>query len=203
MPTRRDEMRQAAQEPLRALTEAEREQVAAIVRARSERGDLRQRAVALLAVADGQSREAAARRAGYAHGYTVSRLIGRFNAHGLAALEIAAGRGRKATYQATDRQQILDVLQQPPEREADQSATWSLTLVQRRLRANGLAQVSRDTIHQTLRHAGYSWQRTRSWCPTGTARRKRQSGVVTVTDPAAAQKRAGSSKRTRERKRRG
>jgi transposase len=153
-------MRQTAQEPLRALTDAERQQVAAIVRARSERGDLRQRAVALLAVAEGQSREAAARRAGYAHGYTVSRLIGRFNTHGLAALEIAAGRGRKATYQAVDRQRILDVLQQPPEREADQeqdqSATWSLTLLQRRLRASGLPQVSRDTIHQTLRQAGYT-----------------------------------------------
>jgi transposase len=195
-------MRQIAQEPLRALTDAERQQVAAIVRARSERGDLRQRAVALLAVAEGQSREAAARRAGYAHGYTVSRLIGRFNAHGLAALEIAAGRGRKATYQATDRQQILDVLQQPPEREADQSATWSLTLLQRRLRANGLPHVSRDTIHQTLRQAGYTYQRTRTWCLTGTARRKRKAGTATVIDPETEQKKGGSSKRTGGRRRR-
>ena len=61
-------MRHDAQEPLRMLTDAEREQIAAIVRARSERGDLRQRAVALLAVADGQSFDAAARRAGYTRG---------------------------------------------------------------------------------------------------------------------------------------
>jgi transposase len=149
-------MRQTAQEPRRALTDAERQQIAAIVRARSERGDLRQRAVALLAVAEGQSREAAARRAGYAHGYTVSRLIGRFNAHGLEALAIAAGRGRKATYQAADRQQLRDALQPPPEREADQSATWSLTPLQQRLRATRLPQVSRDTIHRTLRQAGYT-----------------------------------------------
>jgi transposase len=182
-------MRQTAQEPLRALTEDERQHVTALVRARSERVDVRQRAVALLAVADGQSREVAAHRAGYAHGYTVSRLIQRFNARGLAALEIAPGRGRKATYQAAERQQILDVLQQPPERVQDQSATWSLTLLQRRLRANGLAQVSRDTLHRTLRQAGYRWQRTRSWCPTGTARRRRTSGVVTVVDPEAEQKR--------------
>jgi transposase len=196
-------MRQTAREPLRALTGAERQQLATLVRARSERVDVQQRAVALLAVADGQSCEAAARRAGYAHGYTVSRLIQRVNTRGLAALEIAPGRGRKPRYDAAARQQILDVLQEPPERATDQSATWSLTLAQRRLQASGLPQVSRDTIHQTLRQAGYSWQRTRSWCPTGTARRKRQSGVVTVTDPATEQKRAGSSKRTRERKRRG
>jgi transposase len=195
-------MRQTAQEPLRALTDAERQQVAAIVRARSERGDVRQRAVALLAVADGQSREAAGRRAGYAHGYTVSRLIQRFNAQGLAALEIAPGRGRPRTYTAAERQQILDVLQQTPDREQDQSATWSLTLLQRRLRANGLGQVSRDTIHQTLRAAGYTWQRTRTWCPTGTARRKRKAGTGTVVDPETEQKKGGSSKRTVGRRRR-
>ena len=199
-------MRQGGEEPLRALTDTEREQMAAIVRARSERGDLRQRAVALLAVAEGQSREAAARRAGYTKGYTVTRLVRRFNAHGLAALEIAPGRGRTATYQAADRQRILDVLQQPPEREADQkqdqSATWSLTLLQRRLRADGLPQVSRDTIHQTLRQAGYTYQRTRTWCLSGTARRKRKAGTVTVVDPEAEQKKGGSSKRTGGRRRR-
>jgi hypothetical protein len=183
-------MRPTAQEPLRALTEDERQQLGALVRARSERADVQQRAVALLAVADGQSREAAGRRAGSAHGYTVSRLIGRFNTHGLAALAIAPGRGRKPTYSVADRQQILDVLQQQPERVRDQSATWSLTLLQRRLRATGLGQVSRDTIHQTLRQAGYRWERTRTWCLTGSARRRRTSGVVTVTDPAAEQKRA-------------
>jgi len=196
-------MRQAAREPLRTLTDTEREHLTTLVRARSERVDVQQRAVAVLAVADGQSHEAAARRAGYAHGFTVSRLVQRFNRVGLATLEIAAGRGRKPTYQAADRQHILDTLQEAPERVRDQSATWSLTLLQRRLRASRLPQVSRDTIHQTLRQAGYRWQRTRSWCPTGTARRKRTSGVVSVTDPATAQKRAGSSKRTREGKRRG
>ena len=195
-------MRHDAQEPLRMLTDAERQQVAAIVRARSERGDLRQRAVALAAVAEGQSFDAAARRAGYTKGYTVTRLVRRFNARGLEALSIAPGRGRKATYQAADRQQILDVLQQPPERDADQSATWSLTLLQRRLRANGLERVSRDTIHRTLRQAGYTYQRTRTWCLTGTARRKRKAGVVTVVDPEAEQKKGGSSRRTVGRRRR-
>jgi transposase len=182
-------MRQTVDEPLRALTEAERQRLQALVRARSERMDARQRAVALLAVAQGASREAAARQAGYAHGYTVSRLIDRFNARGLAVLLIAPGRGRKPTYDAAERQQILDVLQQTPNREQDQSATWSLTLLQRRLRASGLPQVSRDTIHQTLRQAGYTWQRTRTWCATGTARRKRKAGMVTVVDPEAEQKR--------------
>ncbi len=171
-------------EPLRELTEAEREHLAAVVRATSERADVRQRAVALLAVAHGQSYQAAARRAGYASGEAVSRLIHRVNTRGLAALSIAPGRrGRRPTSAAADRQQILDTLQETPERESDQTATWSLTLLQRRRRAHGLPQVSRDTVHRTLQHAGYRWQRTRTWCPTGTARRKRKAGVVRVTDP--------------------
>jgi transposase len=177
------------QEPLRPLTDTERAHLAALVRATSERADVRQGALALLAVAEGASYSAAARRAGLLKGDTVSRLVQRVNAHGLAALEIAPGRGRKPIYSAAERQQILDTLQQPPERTTDQSATWSLTLLQRRLRASGLPQVSRDTIHKTVRAAGYSWQRTRTWCPTGTARRKRKSGVVTVVDPEAERKR--------------
>jgi transposase len=182
-------MRPIPHESLRELSEAERAHVAVLVRATSERADVRQRALALQAAADGLCYEAAARRAGYAQGYTVSRLVQRVNQRGLAALEIASGRGRKPTYSAAERQQILDTLQEAPQRTSDQSATWSLTLLQRRLRANGLPQVSRDTVHRTLRQADYSWQRTRTWCPTGTARRKRMAGVVTVTDPATERKR--------------
>jgi transposase len=182
-------MRRRPHDPLRELSEAERAHLGVLVRASSERADVRQRAIALLAVAEGQSYEAAARRAGFTQGYTVSRLVQRVNQRGLAALEIAPGRGRHATYAPAARQQILDTLQQAPERMSDQSATWSLTLLQRRLRASGLPQVSRDTIQKTLRDAGYTWQRTRTWCPTGTARRKRKAGVVTVTDPEAERKR--------------
>jgi transposase len=174
--------------PLQDLTEAERAHLSTLVRATSERADVRQRAVALLAVAEGQSYTAAAQRAGYANGEVVSRLVERVNQRGLAALQIAPGRGRKSTYAAAERQQILNTLQEAPERTTDQSATWSLTLLQRRLRATGLPQVSRDTIQKTLRGAGYTWQRTRTWCPTGTARRKRKAGVVTVTDPETEQK---------------
>ncbi len=175
-------------EALRERTDAERAHVQATVRATSERADVRQRAVALLAVAEGQSCEAAARRAGYAYGSAVSRLIRRGNAHGLAALETAPGRGGKPTDTPAERQQILDTLQEPPARARDQSATWSVTRLQRRRRANGLAQVRRETVQRTRQRAGYRWQRTRTWCPTGTARRKRTAGVVTVVDPEAERK---------------
>jgi hypothetical protein len=40
-----------------------------------------------------------------------------------------------------------------------------------------------------LEAAGSSYQKTRTWCPTGTAERKRKSGIVRVTDPQTEQKR--------------
>src|SRR5258706_7269064 len=109
-------MPRAAVKPLRELTEAERQQVAALVRATSERADVRQRAVALLAVAAGHSYTAAARQAGHASGEAVSRLIRRVNQPGLATPEIAPGRGRQPTHPAADRQQMLGTPQDSPER---------------------------------------------------------------------------------------
>src|SRR5947209_109810 len=39
-----------------------------------------------------------------------------------------------------------------------------------------------------LHEAGYAFGKTRSWCPTGTAVRKRKAGTVTVHDPKAQEK---------------
>src|SRR5207244_11929173 len=76
-----------------------------------------------------------------------------------------------------------------PDRRTDGTATWSLTMLQRSLRRAGLPQVGTSTIRRVLQDAGSSYQRTRSWCPTGTAQRKRKSGVVTVVDPKTEEKR--------------
>ena len=64
-----------------------------------------------------------------------------------------------------------------------------MTTLQRNLRRAGLPQVGTSTIRRVLQDAGSSYQRTRTWCPTGTAQRKRKSGVVTVIDPNTEEKR--------------
>ena len=48
--------------------------------------------------------------------------------------------------------------------------------------------VSKSGKRRVLHEAGLSWQRTRSWCRTGTVQRKRKAGVVEVTDPDATAK---------------
>jgi hypothetical protein len=57
--------------------------------------------------------------------------------------------------------------------------------LQRALRQapDGLPEVSTYTIWQVLHDAGFSWQRSRTWCNTGTVLRKRKSGTVRVEDP--------------------
>jgi transposase len=176
-------------EALRGFTGAEQATLERLAKATSERVDRVRRARALLAVAQGQSYPQAARHAGMSSPSTVFYVVHRFNERGLAALAIGAGRGRSPTYGGSARAQIVATAQQPPERRPDGAATWSLATLQRRLRRDGLTRIGTSTIRRVLQEAGSSYQRTRTWCPTGTAQRVRKSGVVTVTDPQTEQKR--------------
>src|SRR5436189_296652 len=101
------------QERLRPLTLAEQRELKTITKASSERLDRVRRAAAVLAVARGQSFEAAAREAGLRSGTTVSDLVRRFNRAGLGALRIAAGRGRRPTYAAAARARIVATAPRP------------------------------------------------------------------------------------------
>lgn len=130
----------------------------------------------------------AAALSGFKSADSVSHLVARFNQQGLAALSIAAGRGRKPTYSSQERQHLLETLRSTPNREQDQSATWSLRLLQRTLRRRLLPLIGASTIRRVLHEAGYSFGRSRTWCRTGTALRVRKTGVVTVHDPQAQEK---------------
>lgn len=175
--------------PLRALKAEEFAALERLVKATSERMDRVRRAQALLAVHQGQSFAAAAGQARLGSGTAVANLVGRFNQCGLAALRIGAGRGRKPTYDPVARTEIVATAQRTPERRQDGTATWSLSTLQRALRKESYPRIGTSTIRRVLEQAGSSYQRTRSWCPTGTAQRVRKSGVVTVVDPQTEKKR--------------
>jgi transposase len=179
----------AQQERLRPLTAEEREALVRVTEAGRERVDRVRRATALLVVAQGQTFAQAAERAGFRSDTTVAGLVGRFDRRGLAALDIAAGRGRKPTYAAAARAQIVATAQRAPDRRRDGTATWSLSTLERSLRRDALPRVGATTIRRVLEAAGSSYQKARTWCPTGTAQRKRKAGVVRVTDPRTEEKR--------------
>jgi Homeodomain-like domain len=184
-------MAQRQKQPLRPLTEPERSELERVARSASDRADRVARAKQLLAVADGARFTTAAQQAGRRSGDAVALLVQRFNTVGLAALDARHGGGPPVQYGAAERERILAEFRRAPDRQQDGTATWSLTTLQRALRRapDGLPQVSTFTILAVLWDAGYTWQRERTWCSTGTARRKRRDGtVVETTDPRATPK---------------
>src|SRR5262249_26971011 len=102
------------------------------------------------------------------------------------------GGGHPVRYDQQARERILRQARRVPTPEADGTAAWSLSTLRQALRAapDGLPAVATYTPWQVLHQANYSYQRTRSWCPTGEALRKRKAGAVTVTDPDAGAKKS-------------
>src|SRR3954447_25309974 len=184
-------MSRRQKEPLRALSDEERKALSQLSRSgRSPSGRVA-RATALLAVAEGQSYTAAAKQVGRRNGDTVALWVARFNREGLAAVVPSHGGGPPVRYAEPQRRRILAEAARVPDRERDGTATWSLGTLRGALRhaEDGLPTVSTYTIWRTLREAGLSWQRSRTWCSTGTVSRKRRDGgAVAVTDVDAAAK---------------
>lgn len=179
--------------PLRALTDDERLWLKKITRSKREPSSHVVRAKQLLAVAEGHSYTAAAKASGRKSGDAVAQLVARFNREGVQAVEPQQGGGPKPKYGVRERERILAEVRRSPDPEQDGTATWSLMLLRRALRRapDGLPGISTYTIHTVLQEAGFSWPRTRSWCETGTSKRKRKNGeVVKVVDPDAEPKKS-------------
>jgi transposase len=172
-------------DPLRELTEPERQELVQLSRSQSAPAAEVIRAKILLAVAAGDDYQDAARSVGRRSGDAVSHLVARFNAEGLDALTPRHGGGRRPTYGPEARARIAAEAARAPTPEADGTATWSLSTLQRTLRAapDGLPKVSAHTIRRVLHESGSSYQRTRTWCPTGKALRRRKAGPAVVIDP--------------------
>src|SRR3954469_5280015 len=185
-------MSRRKKDPLRELTEPERQALVQLSRSQSAPAAEVIRAKILLAVAAGDDYQDAARSVGRRAGDAVSHLVARFNAEGLAALTPRHGGGRGPTHGPEARSRIAAEAARGPTPEADGTATWSLSTLQRTLRAapDGLPKVSTYTIRLVLRESGASYQRTRTWCPTGKAPRRRKAGPVVVTDPDAGPKKS-------------
>ena len=182
-------MSRRASQPLRQFSEEEAKEFQRVSRASNEPRIRHQRAVALLAVAEGKSLSEAVRLVGWKSHDPVTRLTRRFNTMGLLALDDLPRSGAPRTYGSVERARILQEANRTPDRKEDATATWSLTVVQRALReaSDGLPEVSTFTILHTLHEAGYSWQKDRSWCHTGRTLKKGKDGTVYQSEDPYAQ----------------
>ena len=171
--------------PMRSVSDEERAYLEQLSRASSAPAEAVMRAQVLLAVAAGAGYTQAARGVGRRSGEAVAALVKRFNADGVEALTPRPGGGPQVRYGEAERARIVAELQRPPDRERDGTATWSLSTLQRAIRRapDGLPRVSHETILKALHEAGWSWQKDRSGCQTGTVLRQRKAGIVEVTDP--------------------
>jgi transposase len=172
-------------DPLRMLSDSERESLESVSRSTSLPSEQVIRAKLILAVANRMNYTEAARSVGRRSNDAISRLVSRFNEVGLEGLVPGHGGGFAIQYGETEKERILREFHRTPERESDGTATWSVQTLQRALRKapDGLPQVSTWTIRAVLHEAGYEWQQSRTWCQTGTVIRKRKQGKVQVTDP--------------------
>jgi transposase len=180
-------MSRCQKDPLRELTESERQELIRVSRSQTAPAVEVVRVKLLLAVASGNDCQAAARSVGRRSGDAVSHLVARFNAEGTVALTPRHGGGRRPTYGPRDRGRIAAEAARTPTPETDGTATWSLSAPRLAIRAapDGLPRVSTYAIRRVVQEAGASYQRTRSWCPTGTAVRRRKAGPATATAPDA------------------
>src|SRR5947208_2810711 len=185
-------MSRRKKDPLRPLTPVEREELAQLSRSQAAPAVEVTRAKLLLLVATGSAYQDAAAAVGRRSGDAVSALVARFNRAGCAALAPRHGGGRLRVYGAQARARILAEAQRPPTPAQDGTATWSLSVLKKVLRQapDGLPGVSTYTPGDVLHQAGYSYRQRRTWCPTGTALRKRKAGVASVTDPDAGPKKS-------------
>ena len=181
-----------AKSPLRQLSDEECAYLERVSRASSASAEAVRRAKLLLAVARGAGYSQAARSVGRRSGDAVAHLVARFNAEGLEALMPRHGGGPALVYGEAERARIVAELKRTPDRETDGTASWSLNTLQRALRRaeDGFPTISHPTILKALYEAGWSWQKDRSWCQTGTVLRKRKAGTVEVTDPQTEKKKA-------------
>jgi hypothetical protein len=185
-------MSRRKKDPLRELTEPERLELDQLSRSQVAPAAEVIRAKVLLAVARGDDYQDAARSVGRRSGDAVSHLVARFNAEGMAALTPRHGGGRRPSYGPEARGRIAAEAARAPTPELDGTASRSPSTLRRALRSapDGLPRVSTYTIRQVLRESGASFQRTRTWCPTGTALRRRKAGPAVVTDPDAVAKKS-------------
>lgn len=185
-------MSRRKKDPLRPLSDDENETLTQLSRSQAAPAGQVARAIMLLAVVRGDDYQQAAIAAGRRSGDAVSNLVARFNIEGLAALTPRHGGGRSRVYDRAAQERILSEIQRSPTPEADGTATWSLSTLRKALRSasDGLPTVSTYTLWQVLHGAGYRHQLTRTWCPTGTALRRRKSGTVVITDPDATPKKS-------------
>ena len=177
---------------LRAVGEAEAAAIRRLAASRTEPAGLVQRAWVIRALLDDPtlSATAAGRLAGFTREDAGPQWVRRFNAAGVDGLHDAPRRGRPPTHAPAVRDQLIALAVQKPRGLGEPFALWTLERLQRAFEQRHGVHLSDSTIWTWLRDEGLVWKRQQSWFHEPARH-----------DPAFAEKRGPSSKRTSLRRR--
>ena len=149
----------------------------------------RARVIRALLEEPSRSATAAGRRAGFTREDAGPRWVRRFNAGGVAALRDAPRSGRPPTHTPDVRSRLIALAVQKPRTLGHPFALWTLERLQRAFEAAHGVHLSDSTIWTWLKEEGLVWKRQQTWFHE-----------VERRDPAFAEKRGSSSRRTLRRR---
>lgn len=155
-------------EPLRELSEHEREELGRAVRARNAPKSLDLRTRIILAAAEGGDDYEIADRVRCDH-RTVRKWIKRFNAQGLAGLRDAPRPGQPRQYSEQARLEAVALLSRDPRQllgeKAQGRTSWTLALLSEALLETGYTHrlLPVSVLHAWLHEAGVRFKQAKRW----------------------------------------
>lgn len=148
--------------PLRTVTEKEREELERIARSRTEAVRRVERARIILRLADGKKASQVAEEMGVCEG-SVHYRRNRFNESGLAGLEDLKRSGRPETYDERQRGQMVLTAKTKPEQLGMAFGHWTLDrLVEYVNQQLGIA-ISRSQLGEVLHQEGLKWYQEKTY----------------------------------------
>jgi transposase len=172
---------------LREVTAEERSQLEQLAHSRTGQARLVQRAQILLAILDGGSPSAVARRLGLTRP-VVYAWVGRFNAEGLDGLQDRPRCGRPRTYTPEQVAEVVAAALTDPKDLGLEFGCWTLDRLQAYLNEHKGIAIKRSRIDEILLAEGLRWRQQETW-------------FGERVDPDFAKKRGRSRSSTRKRRR--
>jgi transposase len=150
---------------LRELTEGEKQEIARIVKSRTEPFRRVQRAKIIQAMVDDAKLPAskAGRLAGYRSDAAGWEWVKRFNALGVAGLEDEPRSGHPRTHDETVHSALIGLAIQKPDSLGYPFKLWTLERLQAAFKERHQVHLSDSTIWTWLDEEGLEWKRQESW----------------------------------------
>lgn len=150
---------------LRAISEAEEQEIRRLAKARQVAASVVQRARLIEYVRDHpeQPVSCAGVRVGFKSSASGGMWVKRFNEKGVAGLQDEPRSGKPVTHTATVRSQVISLALQKPEPLGYPFALWTISRLQTAMQEQHGVYVAGSTLWEWLTDEGLAWRRQQSW----------------------------------------